>query len=146
MQNNIILVLTAFLIITLTSCNSNKEKISILEDENLELQMIDAYKEAYMELEKVMQYTQLKNLMRQNYYSHNQNGRQKQYCCRLILYSQNYYDEAISELDRFFKKYPKHPNTAYAHFLFAMCYYENIIDEKKDLEPLLISKKDLSLL
>ena len=29
----------------------------------------------------------------------------------------------------------------YAYFLLAMCYYENIVDEKKDLEPLLLSKK-----
>ena len=142
MQNNIILVLTAFLIITLTSCNSNKEKISILEDENLELQMIDAYKEAYMELEKgdaiyaAKKFNEAELLFPQS-----------EWAPKAVLlsaysfYSQNYYDEAISELDRFFKKYPKHPNTAYAHFLFAMCYYENIIDEKKDLEPLLISKK-----
>jgi len=29
----------------------------------------------------------------------------------------------------------------YAYFLLAMCYYENIIDEKKDLEPLILSKQ-----
>ena len=32
------------------ACSSKNEKISILEDENLELQMIDAYKEGYEEL------------------------------------------------------------------------------------------------
>ena len=51
----------------------------------------------------------------------------------------------INKID-FFKKYPKHPNTDYAHFLYAMCYYENIVDEKKDLEPLLISKKRFELI
>ena len=84
----------------------------------------------------------LKNLMKQNYCIP-----QSEWAPKSILlsaysfYSQNYYDETLSELDRFFKKYPKHKNTDYAHFLYAMCYYENIIDEKKDLEPLLISKK-----
>ena len=38
-------------------------------------------------------------------------------------------------------KYPKHKNIDYAFFLLAMNHYENIIDEKKDLEPLLLSKE-----
>jgi len=43
-------------------------------------------------------------------------------------------------LERFIKKYPNHKNMDYAHFLMAMCYYEKIIDEKKDLGPLIQSK------
>ena len=58
-------------------------------------------------------------------------------------YSQNYYDDALSELDRFFKKYPKHKNQDYAHFLYAMCYYENIIDEKKDLRTFINFKNKI---
>ena len=57
-------------------------------------------------------------------------------------YSQNYYYDAISELERFIKKYPKHERSNYAHFLLAICYYEQIIDEKKDLEPLLNAEKE----
>ena len=49
--------------------------------------------------------------------------------------------DQIKELERFIKKYPNHKNMDYAYFLLAMCYYENIIDEKKDLEPLLLSKQ-----
>ena len=88
-----------------------------------------------------MLYTLQKNLMRQNFFFP-----QSEWAPKSVLlsayafYSQNYYDDAISELERFFKKYPKHKNIDYAHFLYAMCYYENIVDEKKDLEPLLISK------
>ena len=52
MQNLLLFIISIFIIISLTSCKSNKEKVSILEDENLEIQMIDAYKEAYAELEK----------------------------------------------------------------------------------------------
>ena len=57
-------------------------------------------------------------------------------------YSQNYYYDAISELERFIKKYPKHERSNYAHFLLAICYYEQIIDEKKDLEPLINAEKE----
>ena len=32
-------------------------------------------------------------------------------------------------------------NIPYAHYLIAICYYEQILDEKKDLKPLLRAKK-----
>jgi outer membrane protein assembly factor BamD len=53
----------------------------------------------------------------------------------------DYNNRAISEIKNFFKKYPNHPNTSYAHYLLAMSYYNKIIDEKKDLKPLKNSKK-----
>ena len=59
-----------------------------------------------------------------------------------VYYSDDYYSDAIYyELERYLKVYPKHKNKDYAHFLLAMCYYENIIDEKRDLKPLLKSKR-----
>ena len=48
-----------------------------------------------------------------------------------------YYSDAINELELFIKKYPKDKRMSYANFLLAMCYYQSIVDEKKDLEPLL---------
>jgi len=142
MYNYIFKIIIFFLIIVLMSCSSKKEQISILDDENLELQMIDAYKEAYKELEKgdaiyaAKKFNEAELLFPQSEWAP-----KSVLLSAYSFYSQNYYEDALSELNRFFKKYPKHPNTDYAHFLYAMCYYENIIDEKKDLEPLLISKK-----
>ena len=52
-------------------------------------------------------------------------------------YSQDYYADAIYELERFIKVYAKDKRMPYARFLLAMCYYEEIVDEKKDLGPLL---------
>ena len=57
-------------------------------------------------------------------------------------YSQDYYFDAISELGRFIQKYPKHERLNYAHFLLAICYYEQIVDEKKDLGPLLNAQEE----
>ena len=141
MQNVLSIIISFFLIIFITSCNSKKEKISIIESDNLEMQMIDAYKEAYKELDRgdaifaAKKFNEAELLYPQS-----------EWAPRAVLlsaysfYSQNYYDRALSELDRFFSKYPKHKDIDYAHFLYAMCYYENIIDEKKDLKPLLTSK------
>ena len=56
-------------------------------------------------------------------------------------YSQDYYLDAIFELERFIKTYPQDKRLSYAHFLLAMCYYEKIVDEKKDLEPLIKSQE-----
>ncbi len=129
------------LIFFLTSCSSNKEKISILENENMELQMIDAYKEGYEELKKGdVIYAAKKFNEAELLFPQSEWAPKSVLLSAYAFYSQNYYDDSISELERFFKKYPKHKNIDYAHFLYAMCYYENIVDEKKDLEPLLISK------
>ncbi len=147
MRNNIYTILIIFLVVSLASCNSKQEKISILETGNLEIQMIDAYKEAYKELEKGdVIYAAKKFNEAELLYPQSEWAPKSVLLAAYSFYSQNYYDEALSELDRFFKKYPKHPNTDYAHFLYAMCYYENIVDEKKDLEPLLISKKRFELI
>jgi len=56
-------------------------------------------------------------------------------------YSRSAYTNAIFELERHIDNYPADNNLDYAHYLIAMCYYEQILDEKKDLAPLLKAKK-----
>ena len=56
-------------------------------------------------------------------------------------YLQNYYAEALLNLERFIKTYPNNENLVYAHYLIAMCYYETIEDEKRDSGPLVKAKK-----
>ena len=108
----------------------------------METQMIEAYEEGLRELEKgdVIYATRRFNEAELLY-------PQSEWASKSILmsayafYSQNYYERSIFELERFISKYPKHKNIDYAYFLLAMNHYENIIDEKKDLEPLLLSKE-----
>ena len=56
-------------------------------------------------------------------------------------YSRNAYSDSIFGLERHIRNYPADKNIPYAHYLIAMCYYEQILDEKKDLGPLLDAKK-----
>lgn len=56
-------------------------------------------------------------------------------------YTINFHDEAISSLQNFLRKYPADENVQYASYLVALSNYEQILDEKKDLEPLLKTKK-----
>ena len=57
------------------------------------------------------------------------------------LYTLSFYDEAILNLKRFKKLYPADPNMDYASYLIAVIYYEQILDEKKDVEKLIFTKK-----
>ena len=61
------------------------------------------------------------------------------YCLYLI----NFYGESNANLERFISQYPADKNIAYAHYLIALSMYEQILDETKDINPLLESKKKI---
>ena len=63
-----------------------------------------------------------------------------------VYYTQNYYGDAIFELERYLKTYPNHKDEVYAHFLLGMCFYEKIVNEKKDLKSILDAKKQFELI
>ena len=134
-----------FLIILffLYSCSGkDNEKVSVISDGELETQMIEAYKEGMRELEKGdVIYASRKFNEAELLYPQSAWASKSILMAAYAFYSQNYYDRSILELERFISKYPKHKNIDYAYFLLAMNYYETIVDEKKDLEPLLLSKE-----
>jgi outer membrane protein assembly factor BamD len=47
-------------------------------------------------------------------------------------YQRNKYTEAIGALDRFIQLHPAHRDIAYAFYLRALCYYEQIADAQRD--------------
>ena len=61
------------------------------------------------------------------------------YCLYLI----NFYPEATANLERFINQYPTDKNVAYAHYLIAITLYEQILDETKDIKPLIKSKEKI---
>ena len=134
-------------ILLLQSCSSTPEKVvSIIEEEDLDLQMISAYKEGVDALKKGDVYFAAKKFNEAELLYP-----QSEWAAKAVLmasygyYSQAYYKSAASELDRFIIKYPKDPNLDYAYYLLAMCHYESIVDEKKDLKPLLYAKDSFNL-
>ena len=56
-------------------------------------------------------------------------------------YTRNAYSSAVFGLERHITNYPADKNIPYAHYLIAICFYEQILDEKKDLQPLLKAKE-----
>ena len=136
-------LLFILLIVFTISCSKKEEKISIIKEKEINLQMIDAYKEGIKAFEEgdvlfaAKKFNEAEILFPQSVWAP-----RSVLMAAYSYYSQNYYYDAISELERFIKKYPKHERSNYAHFLLAICYYEQIIDEKKDLEPLLNAEKE----
>ena len=134
-------------LLLLQSCSSSPEKVeSIIEEKDLDLQMMAAYSEGIDALEKGDVYYAAKKFNEAELLYP-----QSEWAAKAVLmasygyYTQAYYKSAAGELNRFITKYPKDPNLDYAYYLLAMCHYESIVDEKKDLKPLLYAKDSFNL-
>ena len=139
-------ILLISLSIFLTSCNKEK-KISVIEENEINLQMILLYEEGYEELlNGDILYAANKFNEAESIFPQSEWAPLASLMAGYSYYSQDYYFEAIDQIEDYIKKYPNHLNMDYAHFLLAMCYYENIVDEKRDLQPLLKSKKEFELI
>ena len=124
------------------SCSKKEETVTVLKEKNLETQMIEVYNQAMKELERGdVIYAGKKFGEAELLYP------QSVWAPRSVLmsaygyFSQGYYNYAISDLERFLINYKNHPHTDYAYYLLALCHYNQIIDEKKDLDQILKSKK-----
>ena len=144
LHNSLIII---FLIFALASCSEKKEKISLIKEDNLEMQMIEAYNEGLNELNRgdiffaSKKFNEVELLYPQSIWAP-----------RSVLmsaygyYSQLYFTDAIIELERFLVKYKNHPNTDYAYYLLAICHYNQIVDEKKDLGEIVKAQKYFRIL
>ena len=135
-----ILIILIFLF--LNSCSNDKKKIDIIEEEDIELQMIDSYKEGVKALEDGdVLFAAKKFNEAELVYPQSDWAPKSALMSAYSYYTHDYYGDAIFELNRFIKTYPKDLRLSYAHFLLGMCYYEQIVDEKKDLGPILKAKE-----
>ena len=130
------------LILLNTSCSKEKEKISIIEEENLEMQMIKAYNEGLVELERgdpvyaAKKFNEAELLYPQSIWAP-----RAALMASYSYFSFLYYSDAVLELEKFLDKYKNHPRRDYAYYLLALSHYDQIIDETKDLNEILKAKK-----
>ncbi len=130
-----------FLISIFLSC-SKDEKVSLVKEKNIETQMIEAFEEGYKELENGdVLFAAKKFNEAELLYPQSEWAPKAALMAAYSYYSQDYYYDAEYELNRFLKVYPNEKNIPYAHYLLAMVYYEKIVDEKKDLKPLVMAEK-----
>ncbi len=140
-------LLSLFILFCLISCAEKKEKVSIIKEDNLEMQMIEAYNDGLKEFNKgdiffaVKKFNEVELLYPQSLWAP-----RSTLMAAYAYYSQLYYSDAIYELERFLDKYKNHPNTDYALYLLALCHYNQIVDEKKDLGEIIKSKKYFNII
>ncbi len=125
-------------IIFIVSCSKDKSKVDqVLLEQDIEAEMILAYKEGMKQLEKgdalfaSKKFDEAEILFPQSIWA-----AKASLMSAYALYSQNYYDDAIFNLERHIKNYPRDKDLVYAHYLIAICYFEQLYDERKDLKPL----------
>ena len=124
------------------SCSKKNINQSEINETNLELQMMEAYKEGVKELKRGDVLLAAKKFNEAEIlYPQSNVAPRAALMAAYSYYSQSYYGDSIAELDRFLRVYPNHKDIAYAEYLLALCYYEQIVDEKKDLEKIENSKK-----
>jgi outer membrane protein assembly factor BamD len=132
-------------LLLLNTCSKEEKEISLIKESRQDLEMVSAYKEAYKALDQGdPYYAAQKFLEAELLFPQSEWASKSALMASYSYYMQNYYAEALSNLQRFLKTYPRDKNLAYAHYLIAMCYYETIEDEKRDAGPLIEAQKKFS--
>jgi len=141
---NIILSIFLFFIV---ACSKEEKEISVIKETRQDLEMISAYKEAYQALDEGDPYFAAKKFLEAELLFPQSDWAPKSaLMASYSYYMQNYFSEALYNLNRFLKTYPTDKNIAYANYLIAMCYYETIEDEKRDSAPLLKAKDQFNFI
>ena len=137
-KNLLILLLSIFL---LFSC-SKKDNIKVISEPTDKEKAISIYSEAVEALKNGDAFYAGKKFKEvEGMLPHSEWAMKASLMASFADYSRNAYSDSIFGLERHINNYPADKNIPYAHYLIAMCYYEQILDEKKDLGPLLDAKK-----
>ena len=126
-----------FLLLIFVSCSKDNTKISVIKEKSLELQVLEAYDIGKDALEggdvlyAAKKFNEVETLFPQS-----ELAPKSALMAAYSYYTQDYYADSIAELERFIKVYPYHKDISYAHYLMGICFFEQIVDEKKDLQSI----------
>ena len=135
------------LVFLFNSCSKEEKEISYITESRQDLEMVEAYRQAYQGLKEGDPYFSAKKFLEAELlFPQSEWAPRSALMASYSYYLQNYYSEALFNLERYIKTYPNDKNLSYAHYLIAMCYYETIEDEKRDSGPLLDAKKNSNIL
>ena len=135
------LSLFLFLILFI-SCAKEEAKDLNIKKKSQELEMVSAYNDAYQKLNSNENYQAAQKFLEAELLFPQSDWASKSaLMASYAYYLQNFYVEALSNLNRYLKTYPNDKDLPYVHYLIAICHYEMIEDEKRDTEPLLKAKK-----
>ena len=135
--------LFTLLFLFFTSCSNDVVKKSVINEKSLDAQVLEAYEEGLKSLEggdvifAAKKFNEAETLFPQSIWAP-----KSALMAAYSYYSKDYYLDAIAELERFLRVYPTHKNLDYVYYFLGTCYYEQIIDEKKDTQSILLAKKN----
>ena len=135
-------ILLTFLMLLNLSCSQKVEKKSVIVEKNMDSQILEAWNEGLRELERgealyaAKKFNEVEILFPQSEWAS-----KSTLMAAYAYYSQDYYFDTIEEIKTFIRKYPNHRDTDYAYFLMGMAYYNQIIDETRDLNSILMAKE-----
>ena len=141
------IILSILIVILLISCSQKEVKKTEIKEKSLELQVLEAYKEGMKALDSndvlfaAKKFNEAEILFPQSEWAP-----KSSLMAAYSYYKQDYYDDSVSELKRFIKVYPNHKFISYAYYLLGVSYYEQIVDEKKDLQSILNAKDTFTFL
>ena len=139
--------LILLLLLFFSACSKDKVKESVINEKSLELQVLEAYKNGMESLEQgdvlfaAKKFNEAEILFPQSIWAP-----KSALMAAYAYYSQDYYEDAIAELQRFVKVYPKYKHLDYAYYLLGISYYEQIVDETKDLKSIVDAKNTFKIL
>ena len=146
MKINNFFLLFVILILFIACSKDNLEK-SIIKEKSLDNQVIEAYTEGMKSLEAgdvlfaAKKFNEAEILFPQSEWAP-----KAALMAAYSYYVQDYYSDTISELQRFIRVYPQHKRLDYAYYLLAISYYEQIVDEKKDLQSIVKGKQGFEII
>ena len=141
--------LSIILLLFFLSISCSKEeplKQSELKEKSLESQVLKAYNEGMDALQSgdvlfaAKKFNEAEILFPQS-----QSAPKSALMAAYAYYSQDYFGDAILELQRFVKIYANYKDIDYAYYLLAICFYEQIVDETKDLQSIIKAKENFIL-
>lgn len=141
------LIILSIILIFNFSCSKDIVKKTVITEKSIKLQMLETYQDGLRELEKgdaiyaAKRFNEAETLFPQSEWAP-----KAALMAGYAYYSQSYYTDAIFEIERFIKIYPKHKNIDYAYYLLSLSHYEQIIDETKDLQSIIKAKKNFEYL
>ena len=141
--NFLILLIIVFFF---NSCSKDNIKESKINEKSLEFQVLEAYQEGMNSLEggdvlfAAKKFSEAEILFPQSIWAP-----KSALMAAYSYYSQDYYGDAIAELERYIRVYPLDKNLDYAYYLLGTSYYEQIVSEKKDLQSISKAKENFTI-
>ena len=132
----------------LISCAKKEElKESVIKEKSLDLQVLEAYQLGMKNLESGdVIYAAKKFNEAEILFPQSEWAPKSALMAAYSYYTQDYYGDTIAELERFIRVYPLNKNLDYAYYLLGVSHYEQIVDEKKDLQSIIKAKKYFEIL